>query len=456
MQEESNSSALSGNSNKSIVSPDKSLNTTPLSESSGNSSTGFLKTLFTSPTKKDIQNPLSTIRDTHCKYCSKPINNRFCDFRCNGDCNSVAHYRCTVQAYKSIQINIRPDRFFCLWCTVYKYEENARQQFQILIDETDTLNKSNDLAENSNKNVITPKKSQKMSPKILINPSSPSKSSGNSNERSFKITATTITSPKTECVFSMPVSPCRPSNCSSLKPVSSESDILNKNSTTLSGNLNKSIVSLDKSLNTTPLSESSGNSSMGLFKTLFTSPTKKSPNVTPKTPISGSFQIDNEIIDKSFKIDTPTTPVTPNSFSIPFSPGLPSVSSPLKSISPSSKTQIVPYEENLHFTFPEHNIEESSSNKSIMNKILLELQQCKQLLQERVSHQTMTTSFEQDKKYYLRSLKNLMYLNHEGLRKIEAQMCTVQTQCTELCNHLSKIVSKNISEEQKVEFVCKM
>ncbi|KYM80793.1 hypothetical protein ALC53_08794 [Atta colombica] len=384
---------------------------------------------------KNVKQSLISI-DKHCKYCLKPI--AFYDLRCNGNCNTVAHYTCTIRAYKSIQINDHPDHFLCLWCSVFKLEENACRQFEVLADETNNSDKSDDdISENSYKNIVTSKQSTNIPPFSLKTPLSPSKSSRNSNEKSLK-TNTVKNTVKSQSIFSTPVSCLLPNECFHLKPTSCESDILNQNNTALSENSNKNIDTPETSSNI-PLEtldvESSGNSSLGFFKTLFTSPTKRSLNVTPKTPISESSQI-NEIVNKSIEIDTPITPKTQNSFSLSPSPR---ASSPLVFRFLSSETKRDPHKKTQHFS--EHTVEEFS-NQYILQEMFLNLKQCKALLQQQVFYQRTTNSFEKEKSHHLKSLEDLMKLNCDILRTMQTQIYTIQEQYIELCSHLKNILEK--------------
>jgi len=374
--------------------------------------------------------------DKHCKYCLKPI--AFYDLRCNGNCNTVAHYICTIRAHKNIQIDDHPDRFLCLWCSVFKLEENACRQFEMLAAETNNSDKSDDdISENSYKNIVTSKQSTNVSPLSLEIPLSPS--SGKTN-----IVKSTM---KSQSIFSTPVSRLLPNECFHFKPTTScESDILNRNNTALSENSNKNIDTSETSLNI-PLEtldvESSGNSSLGFFKTLFISPIKRSLNVTPKTPISESSQINNEIVNKSTKIDTPITPKTPitqNVFNFPtsLSPS-PRASSPLVFSFLSSETKRDPHKKTQHFS--EHTIEEFS-NQYILQEMLLNLKQCKALLQQQIFYQKTTNSFQKETNHYLKSLEDLMKLNCDVFRTMQTQIYTIQEQHIKFCSLLKSILEK--------------
>ncbi|XP_011049504.1 PREDICTED: uncharacterized protein LOC105143140 isoform X2 [Acromyrmex echinatior] len=314
-----------------------------------------------------------------------------------------------------------------------------------MLIETDNSDKSDDDLLNSSKSVVTSKQSTipPFSSKI-ISPS-PIESSENSNKKSLKtdIAKSTI---KTQCIVSTSVSYPLPSEGIYCESASYESDILNKNNTAVPENSNKSIVTPGTSLNMTPETldqvdqlESSGNSSLGFFKNLFTSPKKRSLNVTPKTPTFEQSQIINK-----FETDTPITPKTRNSCS-PLSPG-PRASSPF--IFTFSPTKIKKSHKKTQ-DFSEHTIKEFST-QNIFQEMLVNLKDCKTLLQENILYQRMIYSLEREKKQHLKNLEDLMKSNFDTVHKIQRQIYTMRGQYTELSSHLRNISiqkskSKNIS-----------
>ncbi|KYN02123.1 hypothetical protein ALC62_07114 [Cyphomyrmex costatus] len=365
--------------------------------------------------KDCVSYPFGTLRDNRCKYCLISVNGY--EIRCNGYCNTIAHFVCTIHAQQKIEIKIHPNDFFCLWCSVYKIEENACQQFRNLIAQTEDLSINND--GNFNQNVVTPETSWTTS-KI-----STSGSSKKSNKRSFKSAPTTPTTPVTPMVFfSTTCSPLRPNTCSPIRQASSSSETGLNRSIALSGNSSKNIT-LEKSSNMpeTPLS--------------------KSPS---KFPTFVSSKNSNE---NFFELDFPTIPTTPKTEGIlltrSVSPRLPSVRSPRKPrCRPSPQTKTDSYKKDLQPALTQHNVE-VNSNLPVLYEILLEIKQCTKLLNERVSYQKTTSSFERDKGNYLKNLNVLMQSNNDTLRIIQTQIHDVQAQCNELRNFSRSILMDNQS-----------
>ncbi|KYN02124.1 hypothetical protein ALC62_07115 [Cyphomyrmex costatus] len=356
--------------------------------------------------KDCVSYPFGTIRDDRCKYCLKPVNGY--EIPCNGYCNTIAHFVCTKRAQQNIEIKLPVNHFFCLWCSVYKIEENACQQFQKLVAQIEDLSINND--GNFNQNVVTPETSWTTS-KI-----STSGSSKKFNKRSFKSAPTTPTTPATSQVFfSTPCSPRRPNTCSPLRRASSSSETGLNRSIGLSGNSSKNI---------TP---------------------EKSSNM-PETPPSKflTFESSKNPNENFFELDFPTTPTTPKTKGISgtksVSPRLPSVRCPRKPRCPSPQTKTDSYEKDLQPARTQHNVE-VNSNLPILHEILLEIKQCTELLNERVSYQKTTSSFERDKGNYLKSLNDLMQSNNDTLRRIQSQIHDVQVQCNEL-RYFSKSILK--------------
>ncbi|KYN02122.1 hypothetical protein ALC62_07113 [Cyphomyrmex costatus] len=404
--------------------------------------------------KDCVSYPFGSIRDNRCKYCLVPTNGY--EIRCNGYCNTIAHFICTMCAKQNIELKIDSNDFFCLWCSVYKIEENACQQYQKLIAQTEDLSINND--GNFNQSVVIPETSCTTS-KIFG-------SSKKSNKKFFNIsTPTTPTIPNiyTKVSFSTSSSPRR-ANMSSPRRRTlslSETDALNR-STALSGN--SSILTPEKSSNMPETPPSKPPNVRPLIISNLTA-TQQSSNVMPKSstskssknpnenfflleyPTSGSSKNSNE---NFFKLNFPTTPTTPKTKGISgtksVSPRLPSVRCPRKPRCPSPQTKTDSYEKDLQPARTQHNVE-VNSNLPILHEILLEIKQCTELLNERVSYQKTTSSFERDKGNYLKSLNDLMQSNNDTLRIIHTQIHDVQAQCNELCNFSKNILKDNQSTD---------
>ncbi|KYN04910.1 hypothetical protein ALC62_04295 [Cyphomyrmex costatus] len=358
--------------------------------------------------KDCVSYPFGTIRDNRCKYCLKSINNL--EIRCNGYCNTMAHFECTKHAQQKIEIKLQSNHFLCLWCSVYKFEENACQQFQELIAQTEDLSINND--GNFNQNFVKPETSWTTS-KI-----STSGSPKNSNIRSFK---SAPPSPNRTIYAELFFPPS--SKSSSMKPLKIDNLTTTQQSSNVMSRSPTPELPEDFNLFRYDIPTTSTTSkSEGIFRTKSVSP--HSPGVSSSKPRCPS----------------------PQSKSV--SPCLSRVSSPLKPRCPSPQTKTDSYKKDLQPVLSPRYNQEVYSKSPVLHEILRELKQCTILLNERVLYQKTTSLFERDKGSYLKSLNNLMQSNIDALRTIQTQIRDVQAQCNELCNF-----SKNILKDSQTTYL---